>query len=126
MGVCVSTQTTNSSRRGITVSQLESIHRRSTIKIVHMDGLIEEFADPIKASKIASRNPNFLLCNSEQMLIGSCVPALSGDEDLQLGQIYFLIPRCQAHTPLSLPDLCNLAIKASSALRNHRAASLFR
>ncbi|XP_008457799.2 uncharacterized protein LOC103497401 [Cucumis melo] len=127
MGVCASTQTpiTRNPKCGIKFSKQQQQQQQQhqllnldSIKVIHMDGFIEEFSDPIKASKITSRNPNFFLCNSEQMLIGSCVPSLSSDENLQIGQIYFLLPLSLAHSPLSLPDLCNFAIKASSALRN--------
>ncbi|KAE8651930.1 hypothetical protein Csa_006329 [Cucumis sativus] len=131
MGVCASTQTplTRNPKCGVKFpkqqQQQQQLLNLDSIKVVHMDGFIEEFSDPIKASKITSRNPNFFLCNSEQMLIGSCVPSLSSDENLQMGQIYFLLPLSLAHSPLSLPDLCNFAIKASSALRNIQS-SLFR
>ncbi|XVE87233.1 hypothetical protein DITRI_Ditri18aG0100100 [Diplodiscus trichospermus] len=50
------------------------------------------------------------------MSIGTCVPHVPDDEELQPGQIYFLLPLSQSHKPLSLPDLCSLAIKASSDL----------
>lgn len=123
MGACASTQTTTmptNPKFGMRLPKQQQHQQQSnldSIKIIHMDGCIEEFSDPIKASKITSRNPNFFLCNSEQMLIGSCVPSLSPDENLQIGQIYFLLPLSLAQSPLSLPDLCNFAIKASSALR---------
>ncbi|KAG6571421.1 hypothetical protein SDJN02_27984, partial [Cucurbita argyrosperma subsp. argyrosperma] len=118
MGVCASTHTATISanpKRGMRLHQQQQPNLDS-IKVIHMDGFVQEFSDPIKASKITSHNPNLLLCNSDEMFIGSRVPSLSPDENLQLGQIYFLLPLSLAQSPLSLPDLCNFAIKASSAL----------
>ncbi|KAJ0077633.1 hypothetical protein Patl1_36309 [Pistacia atlantica] len=43
-------------------------------------------------------------------------PISPGEEQLQPGQIYFLLPLSKSQEPLTLQDLCSLAIKASSAL----------
>ncbi|KAH0977700.1 hypothetical protein GBA52_027419 [Prunus armeniaca] len=57
------------------------------------------------------------------MYVGSCAPQVPKDEELRLGQIYFLMPLSQSKSPLSLQDLCSLAIKASAALANHSEAA---
>lgn len=93
-----------------------SFWRQLTAKIIHMHGRLQEFREPIKASHILSQNPNFYLCSSESMFIGSKVPHLAKEEQLQLGQIYFLLPLSMSQSPLTLQDLCWLAIKANSAL----------
>ncbi|XP_039054246.1 uncharacterized protein LOC120196518 [Hibiscus syriacus] len=85
-------------------------------KVVDMDGRVQELKQPIQAKKIISQNPNCFLCSSESMTIGRCVPQVPDDEELQPGRIYFLMPLSDSHKPLSLPDLCALAIKASSGL----------
>ncbi|KAF8377469.1 hypothetical protein HHK36_030847 [Tetracentron sinense] len=59
--------------------------------------------------------------SSESMNLDSYIPHVPDNEELQLGQIYFLIPLSQSHTPLSLPDLCALAVKANAALSKHDA-----
>ncbi|KAE8695187.1 hypothetical protein F3Y22_tig00110733pilonHSYRG00395 [Hibiscus syriacus] len=84
-------------------------------KVVDMNGGVQELKQPIQAKKIISQNPNCFLCSSESMSIGTCVPQVPDDEELQPGKIYFLMPLSHSHIPLSLPDLCALAIKASSA-----------
>lgn len=90
----------------------------STAKVIHLDGRLQEFMESIKASHILSQNPNFFLCSLESMYVDSHAPHVPIDEELQLGQIYFLIPTSKSHVPLSLQDLCSLAIKASTALQN--------
>ncbi|XP_031286737.1 uncharacterized protein LOC116145414 [Pistacia vera] len=93
-----------------------NFRRPLTAKIIHMDGRLQEFREPIKAAHILSQNPNCYLCSSESMFVGSQVPHLAGEEQLQPGQIYFLLPLSKSQEPLTLQDLCSLAIKASSAL----------
>ncbi|GAV68265.1 DUF4228 domain-containing protein [Cephalotus follicularis] len=94
----------------------ESIKGASTTMVIHMDGRVEQLKKPIQAKIITSQNPNCFLCSSESMFIGTCVPRVPDEEDLQLGLIYFLLPQSEARKPLSLPDLCGLAIKASCAI----------
>ncbi|PSS29393.1 Mitochondrial fission regulator like [Actinidia chinensis var. chinensis] len=109
MGICSSSQIT---RRG------GSMKLPPKAMVIGLDGGLQEFKSPIKACYILSQNPNCFLCSSETMFIGSHVPHVTDDEELQLGQIYFLMPISKSQTPLSLQDLCALAIKASTALNN--------
>ncbi|CAK9168152.1 unnamed protein product [Ilex paraguariensis] len=88
----------------------------STAKVIQKDGRLQEFRQPIKAGHILFHNPNCFLCSLEIMYVSSRAPHVPDDEELQLGQIYFLMPTSKSHTPLSLQDLCTLAIKASTAL----------
>lgn len=88
----------------------------STAKLIDLDGKLQEFRHPIIAGHILSHNPNCFLCCSDSMYINSSLPLIPKNEELQLGQIYFLLPLSKSHIPLSLQDLCALAIKASSAL----------
>ncbi|OVA05199.1 Protein of unknown function DUF4228 [Macleaya cordata] len=50
------------------------------------------------------------------MYLDTYLPHVAETEELQLGQIYFLLPLSQSQNPLSLSELCALAIKASTAL----------
>lgn len=124
MGVCASSQLSTTKRltrvneRGSTTIS-ERIRRlpTNTSKVINaVDGKLQEFRTPIQAKQITSNNPNCFLCSSETMSVGACLSRAADEEELQPGQIYFLLPESRAHEPLSLPDLCSLAIKASSAL----------
>lgn len=96
----------------------------STSKIVHLDGKLQEFLHPIQAGLILSQNPNCFLCSSESMFINSHAPQVPDKEELQLGQIYFLMPLSKSRSPLSLQDLCILAVKASAAIAHPNTAHL--
>ncbi|GMY11621.1 hypothetical protein FCV25MIE_06860 [Fagus crenata] len=122
MGGCVSSPKTKTSegrggQRGGGQLQVDCNKQVSkTTKVIHMDGWVQELKQPIQAKAITPQNPNCFLCSSESLSIGTCAPQVSDEEDLQPGHIYFLMPLSKAHQPLSLPDLCALAIKASTAL----------
>ncbi|EEF43320.1 conserved hypothetical protein [Ricinus communis] len=110
MGNCASPQYTKKGALAL------NYYRQSTAKIVDRDGRLQEFKQPIKANYVLSQNPNCFLCSSESMYVNSPVSPVPDDEELQVGQIYFLMPLSKSHVLLSLQELCALAIKASAAL----------
>ena len=116
MGACASTGYTKTLKGKGYGGYGEGDGVKAKVKVVHFHGKIEEFKKPIRAKNITSENPGCFLCNSESMLIGSCMPQLPEEELLQPGQIYFIMPNSRAHIPLYLADLCALAIKASATL----------
>ncbi|MCD7451579.1 hypothetical protein HAX54_012634 [Datura stramonium] len=87
--------------------------------VIQMNGKLQEFRQPITAGEILAQNPDFFLCSSEAMNVNSLVPQLAKHEILQLGQLYFLLPVSKLQTPLSLQDMCALAVKASTALNDY-------
>nr|GMD00124.1 Mitochondrial fission regulator like [Ipomoea batatas] len=89
--------------------------------VVKLDGKPEEFREAVRAGDILSEYQNCFLCSSEAMDVDSPVARLGDEEELQLGQLYFLLPMSKSHVPLSLHDMCDLAIKASAALNECKA-----
>nr|XP_043630168.1 uncharacterized protein LOC122601478 [Erigeron canadensis] len=90
----------------------------TTVKVIHSDhGKLQEFQRPIKAKHVLSDHPTTFLCSSDNMFINCHVPHMPGDEELQMGQIYFFMPLTRSNYPLSLQELCSLAIKGGSALK---------
>lgn len=87
-----------------------------TAKIIHLDGRLQEFSFPIQAGVILSQNPNCFLCSAESLFINARAPQLSHHEELQLDQIYFLIPLSKSRSPLSMQDFGGLAVKANAAI----------
>ncbi|KAK6946194.1 PADRE domain [Dillenia turbinata] len=109
MGICTSSQA--SSKLGGNLFPWSS-----SAKLIYLDGRVQEFKQPIQAGSILSLNPNNFICSSESMHINSFVPPVPDHEELQPGQLYFLLPQSYSNVPLSLQDLCALAIKAGAAL----------
>ncbi|GMH14750.1 hypothetical protein Nepgr_016591 [Nepenthes gracilis] len=109
----------SSSRRrnsGDNNSQKDKPSVLHTVKVVDMDGRVQEYKPQISAEQVMSQNPNRFLCSWETMLIDSCAQPVPDQEGLQPGHLYFLMPATRTNWPLSLEDLCDLAIKASSNL----------
>ncbi|KAE8654389.1 putative Transcriptional regulator SUPERMAN [Hibiscus syriacus] len=109
MGVCASSQ--HSTRKGGNSSRPPP-----TTKIIHPNGNLQEFRQPIKACLILSQNPDCFLCDSELMYVNSRPPRVPDDEQLRLDRIYFLMPLSKSQATLSLQELCSLAVKASGSL----------
>ncbi|MQL82540.1 hypothetical protein Taro_015006 [Colocasia esculenta] len=115
MGICVSSQITRSGTRpGAAAAEWGR-----TAKVVHMgDGSAREYmAGAAKAGHVEADNPGYHLCRSEALHVGQRPPRSAESEDLQPGQVYLLLPPASLAKPLTLHDLCNLAVRASAALR---------
>ncbi|KAL6497740.1 hypothetical protein OROHE_026979 [Orobanche hederae] len=84
--------------------------------VVGPDGRLEEFQRLTTAAEVISGHPDCYMCSSDTMVINSAAPQLPEEHVLHFGQIYFLMPLSKLHTPLSLQDLCALAIKASTTI----------
>ncbi|XP_076957531.1 uncharacterized protein LOC143633042 [Bidens hawaiensis] len=90
----------------------------TTVKVINSgDGRLQEFKQPVMVSHVLSGHPAAFLCSSDTMFVGCHVPQMPGNEELQMGQIYFLMPLSNSNNPLSLHELCSLAIKAGLALQ---------
>ncbi|XP_010935659.1 uncharacterized protein [Elaeis guineensis] len=90
-----------------------------TAKVIRLDGSLEEYNGAVRAGLVAAKSPGCYLCAGEAMEVGAHPPGVAEAEELQPGQLYFLLPISSSRHPLSLPDLCLLAIKASAAQRRH-------
>ncbi|KAJ4873804.1 hypothetical protein Rs2_44447 [Raphanus sativus] len=96
-------------------SSSESIQVASA-KLILQDGKMMEFTNPVKVGYVLQKYPMCFICNSDDMDFDDAVSALSADEELQLGQIYFVLPLRWLREPLGAEEMAALAVKASSAL----------
>ncbi|KAL5557201.1 hypothetical protein UlMin_039437 [Ulmus minor] len=138
MGACASSQTSSRpdigprsrSRSATVADQIKRLRTTTTTsgagttRVILADGRLQEFKQPIKARHVISQNPNCILCSCESMSVGTTAEQVPEEEELQPNQIYFVLPKSQANKPLSLPDLCGLAIKASSVIGKSAAGDL--
>ncbi|KAK4340301.1 hypothetical protein RND71_041763 [Anisodus tanguticus] len=114
MGICASSPSMTK-RNG----SIMNLPVTKVAMVIQMTGKLQEFRQPITAGEILVQNPGFFICSSEAMNVNSLVPQLVKDEILQLGQLYFLMPVSKLQTPLSLQDMCALAVKASTTLNDY-------
>ncbi|KAM1653427.1 hypothetical protein ACFX15_005641 [Malus domestica] len=62
------------------------------IRIVHLNGYIEEISHPVTAGEILEANPNHLLSKPSSQGVVRKILILSPESELKRGSIYFLIP----------------------------------
>ncbi|XP_072985074.1 uncharacterized protein [Typha latifolia] len=62
------------------------------IRIVHLNGHIEEYSRPVKACQILAANPNHVLSRPCSQGIVRRILVVAPESELQRGHIYFLIP----------------------------------
>ncbi|XP_073147851.1 uncharacterized protein [Henckelia pumila] len=88
----------------------------ATAKLILYDGRLQEFHHPVKVSYVLQKNPSCFICNSDEMDFDDVVSAVSDDEELQPGQLYFALPLSRLQRRLQAEEMAALAVKASSAL----------
>ncbi|XP_054819937.1 uncharacterized protein LOC129318950 [Prosopis cineraria] len=62
------------------------------IRIVHLNGFVEELTGPITADEVLKANPNHVLTRPTSQGVVRRILVLSPDTELKRGSIYFLIP----------------------------------
>ncbi|KAK9124641.1 hypothetical protein Sjap_014243 [Stephania japonica] len=62
------------------------------IRIVHLNGHVEEITRPISAKEVMDANPNHVLSKPSSQGVVRRIVILSPESDLKRGNIYFLIP----------------------------------
>jgi len=62
-------------------------------------------------------NPQHFVCHANGLQIGRRINPLTADEELELGNLYFLVPMPMLHSLLSETDMAALGLKANSAMK---------
>ncbi|KAF6160912.1 hypothetical protein GIB67_025447 [Kingdonia uniflora] len=95
-----------------------SIITSLTAKVIWANGTLREFPVPITVSQVLeTETPDTLfLCNSDRLYYEDYIQPLKPQEDLEVGQIYFLLPIGRLQYRLTASDMAALAVKASLAL----------
>ncbi|XP_052187250.1 uncharacterized protein LOC127798018 [Diospyros lotus] len=62
------------------------------IRIVHLNGYVEEITRPVTAGEILSNNPNHVLTKPSSQGVVRRILILSPESELKRGSIYFLVP----------------------------------
>ncbi|KAL6897791.1 hypothetical protein ACP4OV_006750 [Aristida adscensionis] len=62
------------------------------IRIVHLNGRVEEYGRPVAAGEILAANPNHVLSKPCSQGVVRRILIVAPDSELERGEIYFLIP----------------------------------
>ncbi|KAL4571198.1 hypothetical protein LXL04_017951 [Taraxacum kok-saghyz] len=97
----------------------KEINLQKTIRVVHMDGLLEEYEDPATVEQVITNFPKHFLCTPIQILQDGLVP-LKLNHQLENGQIYFMLPNSTLNFNASPMDLTSLTRKLTSIAKTSR------
>ncbi|CAM8928901.1 unnamed protein product [Rhodiola kirilowii] len=97
-----------------------SSSRNDNIRVVHFDGRIEEYDVPIKVNQIIHNPKKNVLCTKSQLLCPTSSKALNSDCELQLGNLYFLMPISAFKSEASVMDMANMVRKLTNIANSTR------
>lgn len=86
----------------------------ATAKLILQDGQLQEFSNPIKVSQVLQNydihSTFYAICDSDHMEFGEYVYGLNGEEELQVGQLYFVLPLSRLNSQFRVEDIASLAV----------------
>ncbi|GAV63088.1 DUF4228 domain-containing protein, partial [Cephalotus follicularis] len=92
----------------------------NSIRVVHVNGYVEEFAHPVWVSQLITCKPSGrFVCTPVELLSNRTRP-MKPDALLELGQIYFLLPYSTLQADVSPVDLVSLARKLTAIAKSKR------
>ncbi|XP_051148151.1 uncharacterized protein LOC127263180 [Andrographis paniculata] len=87
-----------------------SILSSGAIKILSSDGRLTVYTrTPLKAAEIMSENPGQFLCEPNDLKVGQRIAGMSGEEELERGQLYVLLPMEMLYSVLTTEEMNSLA-----------------
>uniref|UniRef100_A0A7N0ZYG8 Uncharacterized protein n=1 Tax=Kalanchoe fedtschenkoi TaxID=63787 RepID=A0A7N0ZYG8_KALFE len=93
----------------------------SNIRVVHLDGRIEDYDEPIRVNQIIQNPKMDVLCTKSQLLCPTCsYKALDSECELELGNLYFLMPISAFRSEASVTDMANTVNKLTSIANTTR------
>ncbi|KAH9310346.1 hypothetical protein KI387_025381, partial [Taxus chinensis] len=108
-------------RMGICISSSHDENSVPTANLILMDGSIREFSQPLRNNEILREYPGHFICSSDGLYIGKNISeVLHEDDQLQLGQLYFLLPRRKLEYVVTESDMAALFLKANSAIKQRK------
>uniref|UniRef100_A0ACD5X454 Uncharacterized protein n=1 Tax=Avena sativa TaxID=4498 RepID=A0ACD5X454_AVESA len=120
MGACNSCEATALTA----VTGCAAVGEATAARVVLADGELQRFPGGTRASQalkaaVASSggvSGACFLCSADGLELGGAVAAVAHDEELQPGQLYFVLPAAMRRRPLQAEEMAALAIRASAAL----------
>ncbi|GJM96552.1 hypothetical protein PR202_ga13399 [Eleusine coracana subsp. coracana] len=91
-------------------------------RVVLADGALRRFpggtraSQAVKAASGAGPTGAWFLCCADGLELGGAVAAVGNEEELQPGQLYFVLPAAMRRRPLQAEEMAALAVRASAAL----------
>lgn len=95
--------------------------RSNSALVISPKGELRPYSTPILVSDVLQSETeagasSFFLCNSDNLSYDERIRALDAQDELDAGQIYFVLPVSKLRDRLSASEMAALAVKASVAL----------
>ncbi|CAL5376704.1 unnamed protein product [Camellia sinensis] len=81
-----------------------------TIRVVHMNGHVEDFEHSVTVGEVTGKPPRHFVCTRTQLVSGEPKP-LKQETQLELGNVYFMLPYSTIQSGVSPVDLASIAKK---------------
>ncbi|KAH7848652.1 hypothetical protein Vadar_005708 [Vaccinium darrowii] len=91
-----------------------------TIRVVHLNGYVEDFGYPVTASEVTGNPKRYFVCTRAQLASGGQNPLKPGTA-LEPGHVYFLIPYSTIQSDASPMDLACIAGKLNKIAKTSHA-----
>ncbi|KAH6763397.1 hypothetical protein C2S52_020830 [Perilla frutescens var. hirtella] len=96
-----------------------SIISNNEVKIICSDGrLLVYTRAPIKAAEIMLEFPGQFLCESSHLKVGQRIPGICAEEELESGQLYFLLPMELLYSVLTNEELKFFTNKTTKGMKH--------
>ncbi|TKY54538.1 hypothetical protein E2542_SST18948 [Spatholobus suberectus] len=93
------------------------------VRVVHINGYVEDFEQPISARQVIGYPPKHFVCTSTQLLSSFSSKSLNGDTHLQPGQVYFMLPYSVLQPDVSPVDLAGLSKRLTAIAKTSPLSS---
>ncbi|KAJ8453285.1 hypothetical protein Cgig2_008169 [Carnegiea gigantea] len=94
-------------------------------EVVRWDGKLESYAKPVKAAELMFENPGQFVCDAITLQVGHRIVGLVADDELERGQLYFLLPMEMIYSVLTHEEVSHLNYKAYKALKPGSLGKIF-
>lgn len=76
-----------------------------TAKVIFPGGEIQCFYEPVKAAELMLQVPNFFLVSTASLHTGKKISALKADDDLEMNEVYVLLPMKRLNSVVTAADM---------------------
>ncbi|XP_041018058.1 uncharacterized protein LOC121260297 [Juglans microcarpa x Juglans regia] len=97
-----------------------------SIRVVHFNGFVEDFENPVSVCQVTGKPPKHFVCTPAQLLSTATATAsasnlLKPDTQLEPGKLYFLLPYSTLQAEISPLDLASIAKRLTRVAKTNRS-----
>ncbi|XP_010929480.1 uncharacterized protein [Elaeis guineensis] len=87
------------------------------VRVIHINGYVEDFATPVTAGQVTGKPPKHVLCTPAHLLSLGSQPLLRPDDPLEPGRLYFLLPHSVFRSDSGPVELASLMNRLTASAR---------